>query len=804
MSIVCRCTGCQARFKVDDKHAGKRARCPKCQTIVEVPLESQPTQANLAGSATISPSGALAPRSAPAANLPPVRAGLPQVAAAPATPAPPAAALAPAAAPISAPISAPAQVSAPQIAPDFGGFAVNTSATSSPAAKSDPGAHRPARKKPNPLPLILAGCSGLMLVLGGIIVALVASGGGGSTPVANKSAAATTSGSGATLVVAWDSSARNSSKLTIDGKAMPLPASGPIEYSLTSGLHSILLQRRGFEMIDESLALSTGERRTYVPAWKQPTAIAASSVRPSFTPAPARPTPASSGGGTAFAIGNGIDESVPGFTGWVQDVSAAQDRAAREQKDLLLVFGSSDASKSTRDLAQRLSMSDVQTLVGGKFVPVVIDFPRGREGYSRVFDHAQNKALAEQYHIQEIPVIVLADARGKPYAIERDWEDGFGNVGSLLEKRQADRAERDSLLAGATAGDDNLRLDAAAKVVQWLTDRKLLTPYEPEISQWMSVAERVDPNNAAGRLEPFFEAHWMLNLLDIDEDDRFEMDAAVKAMTPWVAARKFVDPDRGARLHLIASRLLMRMDKQDDALVHIERATIYTPADKDLREAVAEAKLAVQNKDVLSSGTGFVISPAGYILTNHHVIEGEGKVVVRLPKSKETIPAEVIAQDADRDMALLKVTFPADLKMGAVPVAAVEAGRGAPVAAFGFPLGDAIGSGLKLTTGVVSALPDESESAMILLDLRVNPGNSGGPLCDKHGNVIGMITAKTGGFGVDSYGMAIPAVDLIAFLDAKLPASAERASEIAAPAAQEWNEVDQLVSPSVLMILKTK
>ena len=125
--------------------------------------------------------------------------------------------------------------------------------------------------------------------------------------------------------------------------------------------------------------------------------------------------------------------------------------------------------------------------------------------------------------------------------------------------------------------------------------------------------------------------------------------------------------------------------------------------------------------------------------------------------------------------------------------------------AFGYPLASTVGSGLKLTIGVVSALPDSSENNMLLLDLRVNPGNSGGPLCDSKGNVIGMVTAKTrteSSESVDSYGMARPAADLIKFLDTHLPKEAKRAEALPAGEPLPWDQVDRRVNPSVHMILK--
>jgi S1-C subfamily serine protease len=161
----------------------------------------------------------------------------------------------------------------------------------------------------------------------------------------------------------------------------------------------------------------------------------------------------------------------------------------------------------------------------------------------------------------------------------------------------------------------------------------------------------------------------------------------------------------------------------------------------------------------------------------------------------------MVAQDEDRDMALIHFNVPAGMAPRPLTLAAGrQVHRGERVAALGYSLGEFVGAGLKLTTGVVSALPELGNGLMIVLDAKVNPGNSGGPLCDAGGNVVGMITAKSISYeNVESYGMALPARDLEAFLKKNLknyqPAAAE-------PKPLQWDEIDRLVSGSVFMITK--
>jgi S1-C subfamily serine protease len=198
-----------------------------------------------------------------------------------------------------------------------------------------------------------------------------------------------------------------------------------------------------------------------------------------------------------------------------------------------------------------------------------------------------------------------------------------------------------------------------------------------------------------------------------------------------------------------------------------------------------------------------VVAPGGFILTNHHVVRKPGQVFVHPPDTKDLIPAEIIAEDADRDIALLRIKLPENLQLKPLSVAGKRnVRRGEQVAVFGYPLGISLGLGIKLNTGVVSATPERLNGDMFMLDAKVNPGNSGGPVCDPFGTVVGMVTAKSfGGDMVDSYGMAIPAPELDAFLNKVLedyePAEAGQKK-------MDWDDVDRRVSPSVVLIVNRR
>ncbi len=143
-----------------------------------------------------------------------------------------------------------------------------------------------------------------------------------------------------------------------------------------------------------------------------------------------------------------------------------------------------------------------------------------------------------------------------------------------------------------------------------------------------------------------------------------------------------------------------------------------------------------------AQATAFVIDPAGYLVTNQHVVEGAARLKVTLPDGRE-LAGEVVGGDAVTDIALVKVDAPG--------LAAARLGRsedlrvGQMVLAIGNALG--LPGGPTVSSGVVSALgrplpgSDFVFEGLIQTDAAINPGNSGGPLVDLSGGVIGVNTA---------------------------------------------------------------
>jgi serine protease Do len=169
-----------------------------------------------------------------------------------------------------------------------------------------------------------------------------------------------------------------------------------------------------------------------------------------------------------------------------------------------------------------------------------------------------------------------------------------------------------------------------------------------------------------------------------------------------------------------------------------------------------------QTREAQSLGSGFVISADGYIVTNNHVITAEGKgevesITVTTPDGTD-YPAKLIGKDAASDLAVLKIT-------GTKPFPFVKFGdsRHARVGDWVIAIGNPYGLGGTVTQGIISAVGRNTGTGSaydryLQTDASINRGNSGGPMFDMHGNVIGInnaILSPTGGsVGI---GLAIPA-----------------------------------------------
>jgi serine protease Do len=156
-----------------------------------------------------------------------------------------------------------------------------------------------------------------------------------------------------------------------------------------------------------------------------------------------------------------------------------------------------------------------------------------------------------------------------------------------------------------------------------------------------------------------------------------------------------------------------------------------------------------------SLGSGFIISSDGYILTNAHVVDGANVVTVKLTDKRE-FRAKVVGSDKQSDVAVLKIDA------SSLPTVKIGDPNQSKVGQWVVAIGSPYGFDNTVTSGIISAkaraLPDENYTPFIQTDVPVNPGNSGGPLFNLQGQVIGinsMIYSQTGGFQGLSFAIPI-------------------------------------------------
>jgi len=141
----------------------------------------------------------------------------------------------------------------------------------------------------------------------------------------------------------------------------------------------------------------------------------------------------------------------------------------------------------------------------------------------------------------------------------------------------------------------------------------------------------------------------------------------------------------------------------------------------------------------MSTGTGFFVSSQGHILTNHHVVENCTSFSVAHEGSLSQ-SARVIASDSKNDLALLRTS---GLTPGAVPKLRLGARLGENIYVYGFPLTGMLASSGNFTIGNITAVAGlGDDTTMLQLSAPVQPGNSGGPVLDQFGNVVGVVVSK--------------------------------------------------------------
>lgn len=207
------------------------------------------------------------------------------------------------------------------------------------------------------------------------------------------------------------------------------------------------------------------------------------------------------------------------------------------------------------------------------------------------------------------------------------------------------------------------------------------------------------------------------------------------------------------------------------AIKKVDGQTLMTPAEVyaatvnsvvSINCSASSTNIFGQQVESASSGSGFVITDDGYIVTNQHVISGASSITVTLYNG-ESYPATLIGGDSDYDVAVVKINANSltPVTMGN----SADVNVGDPVLAIGNPLGELTFS---MSQGIVSCCDrainvDGTPFNMIQVDASINPGNSGGALLNLYGEVVGIVSAKYSGYSnttVEGLGFAIPISDV--------------------------------------------
>ncbi len=149
----------------------------------------------------------------------------------------------------------------------------------------------------------------------------------------------------------------------------------------------------------------------------------------------------------------------------------------------------------------------------------------------------------------------------------------------------------------------------------------------------------------------------------------------------------------------------------------------------------------------VGSGTGFAISSDGYIVTNYHVINGASSIKIKGVNGdfSKTFKAKVLIEDKNNDLSIIKIDDQSFTSLGTIPyvIANRASDVGSSVFVLGYPLRATMGDEVKLTNGIISSKSGfQGDVTSYQTTAPVQPGNSGGPLFDDKGNIIGIINAK--------------------------------------------------------------
>ena len=242
---------------------------------------------------------------------------------------------------------------------------------------------------------------------------------------------------------------------------------------------------------------------------------------------------------------------------------------------------------------------------------------------------------------------------------------------------------------------------------------------------------------AAKALVGQFEDAWARMLVSYDRNSDWLLEECTTGASldkcP-VGLKKRISFPEALRKHLITHGYI---EGQETAAAAVHAApperTVTPPAHRSQPEHDEPAAPG----GITASGSGYIITADGHLITNAHVVEGCGSVTVSV--GTDRVQARITARDSVNDLVLLA----SDLKPKSVAVLRTGVRLGEAIAVFGFPLHGLLATSGNFTLGNVTAVAGiGDDTRMVQISAPVQPGNSGGPLLDQAGNVVGTVVAK--------------------------------------------------------------
>lgn len=248
---------------------------------------------------------------------------------------------------------------------------------------------------------------------------------------------------------------------------------------------------------------------------------------------------------------------------------------------------------------------------------------------------------------------------------------------------------------------------------------------------------------------------------------------SVTALVVGGTFRKRLEKETNA-LERQLENMQQRLDEleKQDVVILPENDAVDGMSPGQIYASVAESVVCIIGYDDQgngSSGSGFIYSEDGYVITNYHVVSGMTELTVVL-NDKSELEAELVGYEASADIAVLKVE---EKNLPSADIGSSDAlSVGARVVAIGYPLSSDTAS---MTVGYISAKDqvistDGTVSNMLQTDAAINSGNSGGPLFNAAGQVVGITTSKFSGYSssgvsIEGMGFAIPMDDVVQMIE---------------------------------------